>query len=371
MDLPPFLLDQWLAAHEFATPPIRYNLASSTGPSWTFAEVMALGGASLDRLADVRLSYGPPQGTPALREQIARFYDVDPDWVVVTTGASEALLALYCSVAEPGASLTLPSPVFAAMDAVARGWGLRIDTYSLDRENAFVQTAQGVLAAVNHSTRLVLVNTPHNPTGAVMNRSETEQLAAALAERRIPLLVDEVYHPLYFGDAVPSAAKVPNTIVISDFSKALSIPGLRIGWIIDRDATRRERLINLRSYFTVSGSPLTEALAVHALAHRKQIFERLEHVARANLRVVEQFMQQHREHFGWVAPRGGTVAFPWRLDGKSSRAMCEALARSGVLMAPGDCFDKPEHFRIGFAAAQPEGVARALDIATHLLQQSP
>ena len=61
---------------------------------------------------------------------------------------------------------------------------------------------------------------------------------------------------------------MPNTIVVGDLSKALSLPGLRIGWLIDRDARRRERLIDLRSYFTISGSPLTEAIAAHALANR-------------------------------------------------------------------------------------------------------
>src|SRR6202035_4706287 len=101
MQLLPFLLDQWLAAHEFATPPIRYNLASSTGPAWTFGELMALGNGDIrERLDDIGVSYVPPEGTKALRRAIAEAHDVDPDWVVVTTGASEALSILYCYAAE-------------------------------------------------------------------------------------------------------------------------------------------------------------------------------------------------------------------------------------------------------------------------------
>jgi aspartate/methionine/tyrosine aminotransferase len=180
------------------------------------------------------------------------------------------------------------------------------------------------------------------------------------------LVVDEVYHPLYFGAPVPSVAKISNTIAVSDFSKALSLSGLRIGWLIDRDARRRERLINLRSYFTVSGSPITEAIAAHALAHRRVILARLEGVTRTNLAWLDEFMKAHRSTLGWVRPCGGTVAFPWRLDGLDSRAMCEALARNGVLFAPGDCFGAAAHFRVGFGA-QAIGFQEALDIAAAVL----
>ncbi len=96
MKVPPFKLDAWLAAHEFASPPIRYNLASSTGPIWTLAELMALGGGSEAALADVKLSYAPPQGSKLLRQRIASLHGVDPDHVLVMTGASEALIALTC-----------------------------------------------------------------------------------------------------------------------------------------------------------------------------------------------------------------------------------------------------------------------------------
>ena len=195
---------------------------------------------------------------------------------------------------------------------------------------------------------------------------ELAALSASLSERSIPLVVDEVYHPLFFGTPARSAAALANTIVVGDFSKALSLSGLRIGWLIDRDARRRDQLINLRSYFTVSGSPITEGLAVHVLAHRRAILARLEGVARANLKCLENFMARHATTLGWARPAGGTVAFPWRLDGADTRPMCEALARDGVLVAPGDCFDAPAHLRVGFGALG-SGIEEALDIASQVL----
>lgn len=95
MELAPFLLDQWLAECAFRTPPVRYDLGSSTGPLWTLAELQRLPNGSLD-LDSIALGYAPPDGALALREAIAAFHGVDPDWVVVTTGASEALSILFC-----------------------------------------------------------------------------------------------------------------------------------------------------------------------------------------------------------------------------------------------------------------------------------
>ncbi|HET9447525.1 MAG TPA: pyridoxal phosphate-dependent aminotransferase, partial [Steroidobacteraceae bacterium] len=295
-------------------------------------------------------------------------HDVDPDWVVITTGASEALSALYCLASEPGASVTLPFPSFPAMPVMARAWGLNVSTYSLDRADGFKQSAERVLAAVRESTRLVLVNTPHNPTGSVMPQTELARLAANLEQRLVPLVVDEVYHPLYHGAAVTaSAAELSNTIVVGDLSKALSLPGLRVGWLIDRDARRRERLIDLRSYFTISGSPLTEAIAAHALANRDEILGRLRAVTTANLAALKDFMSANEDTLGWVAPAGGTTVFPWLRDGSDARDLCVALANAGVLFAPGYCFDAPEHFRLGFGT-QSDGFAQALTIVSDTLR---
>jgi len=369
MKVPPFKLDAWLAAHEFATPPIRYNLASSTGPLWTLGELMALGDAGLGSLEDLKLSYAPPEGGKLLRQRIAALHGVDPDHVRVMTGASEALIALTCHFAEPGASIVLPRPAYPALPVLARAWGMQVREYELRPQYGFAQTAEGVLAAVDASTRVVFVNTPHNPTGAIMPANEQRKLAEVLAARGIALIVDEVYHPLYFDAAVPSAATLPNAIVLGDFAKALSIPGLRIGWVIDADAQRRQALLDLRSYFTISCSPLSEAIGAHVLGHSAAVLGRLQTVSRANLERLTKFMHEHRAALGWTPPAGGTTCFPWLRDGRDARPLCERLAKDGVLVAPGDCFDMPAHFRMGVGALT-SGYQDALDIFRAVLAES-
>lgn len=360
MELPPFLLDQWLARYEFRTPPVRYNLAASTGPRWTIGELRELPNGSLE-LTDLPIAYAPPDGARALREAIARLYDVNPDCVVVTTGASEALSLLFCLSARNGADVVLPGHSYPAFAAVAGAWGLHANPYPLRREDGFRPTVEQIVAACGLETALALVHTPHNPTGAVCPRSDIAQLAATLAERGVPLVVEEVFHPLYHGDGQRSAAGIDNVIVIGDMSKALSLPGLRVGWIIDANAERRERILDARSYFTVSGSPITEAIAAHALGNADAVLARLASVASFNLSILDSLMADVADVLSWVRPQGATTAFPWFADGRDSRPFCERLAEAGVLVVPGDCFGAPEHMRIGFGV-QSTGFDAAANI---------
>lgn len=353
MDLPVFALDRWLASYDFASPPIALNLASSTGPRWSVEDLARLGNAPL-ALGDVVLAYAPPQGTKALREAVAAFHNVDPDWVVMTTGASEALSILFCIASRPGANIVVPDPAYPAYVALAQTSGLTTRPYALWNGEGFIQNPDTILAAINSDTVAVVLNTPHNPTGIVIERDAIEKLAKMLADRSIMLLVDEVYHPLYFGASQQSAAGIPNVVVMSDLSKAMSLPGLRTGWVIDANPHRREKIINGRSYFTISGSPLIERLATHALIHRQVILSRLHRVAETNLRLLSALVEGSAGRLAWTRPQGGTTCFPWFTDGRDSRPFCQALADAGVLLAPGDCFGFPSHLRIGFAQETDE-----------------
>src|SRR5215467_13268772 len=113
MKLNPFLLDQWLNKYQFADPPVRYDLAASTGPTWTLKELTALfDDAERERLNDFALVYTPSAGTRELRAEVAAMQGVDPSEIQVTTGAAEALLVLFFLAAEPDANVILPFPSF-------------------------------------------------------------------------------------------------------------------------------------------------------------------------------------------------------------------------------------------------------------------
>jgi aspartate/methionine/tyrosine aminotransferase len=369
MQLTPFLLDQWLEQKFTAQPPIEFDLGSSTGPNWTLRELLKLAGEnSIEHLLDTRLVYTTAAGTDELRSAIAGLQGVDPSHVQVVTGAAEALWLLLFDAAEAGANVVLPNPAFPTNTALAESLGIEVRQYGLRADNAFAIDPDEVRRLVDGHTRFVLVNSPHNPTGAVLSDTEMESLHDFCAERGVQFVSDEVYHPIYHGQEMRSAARLANATVLGDFSKALCLSGLRVGWMIERDPKRRARYINARSYFTVSNTVLGERLAVLALEHREAVYGRARSIAQTNLSLLDQFFDEFRTVLKWVRPSGGMTAFPWLADGGDAREFCQRLLSHGVMLAPGDCFGMPSHFRLGFAASGesfPRGIARLAEILRH------
>jgi len=362
MELSPFLLDTWLEQKFSADPPVEFDLGASTGPGWTLRELLALAGPeAMESLLDTRLFYTSASGSKDLREALAGMYGVAPEDIQVCTGSAEALWLLFFHAAEAGANVVLPNPGFPTNTALADGFGIETRLYTLRREEGFRIDLDQIRGLVDDRTAFVLVNTPHNPTGAILTDGEMEELHAFCAARGVQLVSDEVYHPIYHGTPAASAARLPHATVLGDFSKALCLSGLRVGWIVERDPARRRRYLNARSYFTASNTALGERLAVLAVQHRDAIYGRALRVAQANLRLLDDFFGEFGDVLRWVRPRGGMIAFPWMADGSDGREFCRRMMQSGVMLAPGDCFGMPDHFRLGFAASGenfPEALRR-------------
>jgi aspartate/methionine/tyrosine aminotransferase len=349
MRLKPFLLDDWLDTYEHG---IEFNLASSTGPSWTVNELLDLGGdQARERYMDHRVVYSRPAGADTLRAAIAEMQGVDVDCVQVVTGASEALTILMWLAAEPGANVVLPLPGFTTFSALPESLGVETRFYRLRRENDFHIDVDEITRLADSRTRLILVNSPHNPTGATMSDSDMEALHEFTSRRGIQFVSDEVYHPIYHGRYTQSAARLPHATVINDLSKAFPLAGTRTGWMIERDAERRKQYWTARAYFSICNNTAGEILAEIAIRHHAFVLERTQDAASRNLEQLDRFMAAHSDVLGWSRPQGGLTGFPWLVSGEDARPFCQAAAERGILFAPGDCFDMPSHFRVGVAAA--------------------
>jgi aspartate/methionine/tyrosine aminotransferase len=348
MQLKPFLLDIWLDAYEHD---IEFNLAASTGPTWTVRDLLALAGEEERlRFLNHTVVYSRPAGADSLRAAIAEMQGVGMDAVQVVTGASEALLILMWLAAEPGANVVLPLPGFPTFSALPESLGLETRFYGVRRENGFRIDVDEIRKLADRNTKLILVNSPHNPTGATVSDEEMEALHDFTSARSIQLVSDEVYHPIYHGRATQSAARLPQATVIHDFSKAFPLSGVRTGWMIEHDPKRRQQYWNARAYFSISNNTSGEILAEIAVRKRDVVLRKTQEAATRNLEVLDGFMAEHREVLGWIRPQGGMTAFPWLVDHANAREFCKAAVEQGILLAPGDCFGVPSHFRIGFAA---------------------
>lgn len=356
MKLAPFLLDEWLGQKDAPDSRIEFDLGSSTGPIWTLRELLALSGPSStelerERLLDSKLFYTTAAGSLSLREEIAALEGVDPEEVQVVTGAAEALLILFFLAAGTEANVVLPNLGFPTNTAVAEAFGIEIRSYELRAQNGFRTNLDEIARLLDSNTRFLLVNSPHNPTGAVLADAEIEKLHDFCVDRGVQFVCDQVYHPIYHGGETRSAARLPHATVLGDFSKALCLSGLRVGWMIERNPRLRKLYRNARSHFTVSNTALGEQLAALALRHSNTIYARTRKVSQKNLALLDGFMSEHQDLLDWVRPGGGMTAFPWLRDRADSREFCCKLAARGVLIVPGDCFGMRSHFRVGFGAS--------------------
>ena len=242
-------------------------------PSVVAAAVAALeGGAN---------QYSPGIGVPALRQAIARHQqrhyglELDPDTeVVVTTGCTEAIAAALLGLVDPGDEVVVLEPYYdsyVAMltmcGAVRRPVTLRAPHFRLDPDE--------LRAAVTPRTRLVLLNSPHNPTGTVLTREELQAVADVAIEHDLVVVTDEVYEHLVFDDALSAEGHVPiatlpgmreRTLTLSSAGKSYSFTGWKVGWATG-PAHLVQAVMAAKTWLTfTSGAPLQPAVA-HALDH--------------------------------------------------------------------------------------------------------
>ena len=320
MQLKPFLLDDWLDQHEHN---IEFDLAASTGPRWTLNDILALADdETRHHFLNHNLVYSRVAGADSLREAIAEMQRVPTNSVQVVTGAAEALLAVMWVAAEPGANVVLPLPGFAPFSAIPESLGLETRFYRLRRENGFRIDPDEIRRLADSQTKLILVNSPHHPTGSTVADEEIGSLHDFAAERGIQLVCDEVYHPIYHGRQMKSAARLPHATVVGDLSKAFSLPGTRTGWIIEHDSKRRQQYWTARAYFTITNSTTGEILSEIAIRKRDVVLRKTQEVATRNLKLIEDFMAEYSDVLGWIAPHGGMTAFPWLVSGENARPFC-------------------------------------------------
>jgi aspartate/methionine/tyrosine aminotransferase len=365
MKLVPFLLEQWLGKYRDS---VEHHLGMSTGPKWTLPELRALM-TDAERAAfdQAELTYTPGHGREPLRAALASLYGAHAEDVLVFTGGAEALLALFFVASEPGANVVVPSPSFAPFVQLPESLGLETRRYVLRQEQGFAVDVDEVIRLVDGHTTLILLNSPHNPSGALIPEDAIRALDEFAARRGIALVVDEVYHPIYHGTTARSAGEYSRATVLGDFSKSFSLPGLRIGWLLERDAKRRAELANAHEHFVVSSSMLSELLAEVATRNRAKIWDRARSVSARNLALLDEWCADHEERIEWLRPRGAMTAFPRVRGVDDARPFCVAAAKRGVLVAPGDCFGAPQHFRIGFGLEMPR-YAAALDLLGETLR---
>jgi aspartate/methionine/tyrosine aminotransferase len=361
MRLNAFELERYFARHEFN---VGYTMCSSDCESWSVEELLALEPGADEALRRHWLGYTESAGAPALRAAISGMYSgVEPGEILVHAGAEEAIFLFMHAALGPGDHAIVHWPCYQSLLDVARSTGCEVSRWEARAADGWTLDLREVRSLLRPSTRVIVVNTPHNPTGFLMARRDFEELIALADERGIVVFSDEVYRELEHdaADRLPAACDLSaRAVSIGVMSKAYGLAGLRIGWAATRNAAVRERMAALKDYTTICCSAPSEFLAELALRHRRQLVERNLGIIGRNLALLDEFFARQERRFDWVRPHAGPIAFP-RLAGAEVGAFCDAVReRAGVLLLPGTLYGHPgNHFRIGFARRSlPQALAR-------------
>ena len=364
MRIADFELERYFARWEFS---VEHLLCASDIEGYPMAELLALADDDTRGLWEgLRLGYTESPGHPLLRAAIASLYErVEPDDVLVFSGAEEAIFCLVNVLLEPGDHAIVTWPGYQSLYEVARAAGAEVTLHELREADGWALDMERIRAAIRPTTRLVVVNAPHNPTGMIPSQAEWRDLAELCATTGVHLLVDELYRFLELdpADRLPAGADVLlRGVSLGATSKSFAMAGLRIGWLVTRDRDVLGRAAAFKDYTTICSSAPSEILAIMALRARDVVLARSMSIIEANLPLVDGFFARHPDVLSWVRPRAAPIGFP-RLNAPGFSVddfAAELVETEGVLLLPGSRFGHPgDHFRIGFGRTDlPEALER-------------
>ena len=354
MKIRPFAVEEWMNAYETGA---RWNIAETCVDSISVDELFRLCGedsiAFWKRFSARRLTYGDIEGAPAFREGICRLYKtLKPEEVVTTHGAAGANHHVFYSLVEPGDRVISIMPTYQQLYSIPESYGAEVKLLNLTPENGYLPALEQLRELAAPGTKLICVNNPNNPTGALMSTELLREIVEIARSVDAYVLCDEVYRHLTQEDVWCESIVdlYEKGISVSSMSKVFSLAGLRLGWIATHDEALRKALLSHRDYNHISCGMFDEALAAVALQHSDRILERNRGIVRENLAVLDAWVQSEpRIHY--QKPLAGTTALVYYDYAPDSYAFCTRMYHeTGAFVTPGDCFEQPKSMRIGYAS---------------------
>ncbi len=318
----------------------------------SIADLLAWEEGAAEEFQQVWLGYTESQGSPALRKEIAKIYEsIQPEEILVHTGAEEAIFLFMHAMLGEDDHVIFHTPTYQSLGEVAKSIGCDLSPWVAREENNWALDLDELRGLIRPNTKIIIVNTPHNPTGYLMSGGDFAALNRFVQEHDLLLFFDEVYRESEYDPTtrLPSACDLgEHAISLGVTSKTYGLPGLRIGWVATKNKKVYDGMAGLKDYTTICNSAPSEFLAEVGMRNRQKLSERNLDIIKHNLRVMDDFMTRHTDLFSWVRPRAGSMGFPRWLNGNIEE-FCDRLVReAGVLLLPGSMYDDTsDHFRLG------------------------
>lgn len=316
--------------------------------------------------------YTPPSGIPELRQTIARLYSekhglpTKPDQVVVSNGAKQSIHNALMALCGPGDEVIIPAPYWVSYSDLVKLTGAKPVIIETTEAEGFKLSPERFLSAVNDRTKLLMINSPSNPTGVVYTREELETLADAVLKTDAGVISDEIYEQLLYGDAQATCfatlrpGLAERVVTISGVSKTYAMTGWRIGWSVAPSVVSKF-MTDLQSQETSNPCSVSQYAAVEAISGpQDSVKMMLGEFTRRRAYVLERI--KGLPDVGCVAPGGAFYAFMnvsrhfgRTLGGRkvedSTEFCLTALASAHVALVMGSAFGTEGYARLSFATS--------------------
>ncbi|KAI2467579.1 PLP-dependent transferase [Annulohypoxylon bovei var. microspora] len=329
--LPAFEVEQWMDKYE-NTPGVL-NIAETCCSSISIDRLVQFNSSQetdARQLIDFSkpMTYGPILGSDELRQNVAAIYNEDesktntqtppllPENIIVTQGAIAANHLVFYSLVGPGDHVISVFPTYQQLYTIPESLGAEVSLWKLKAENGYVPDVAELETLIKSNTKMIVINNPNNPTGVTIPKEVLSEIIDIARKHDIIVFSDEVYRPLFHTiepDSIPLSAismGYRKTVATSSMSKAWALAGIRVGWVASRDTSIIEAIASARDYTTISVSQLDDQVARYALSAsvRPQLIARNISLAKRNLKILDQFIQDHSTVCSWVKPTAGTTA---------------------------------------------------------------
>lgn len=351
MTIPPFKLERYYALYEFKA---SIMLSSSDCESLSMTEVLDMASPrNLDIWKNLRLGYTETQGSPMLREEIARKYrNIHPENIMVAAPEELIFIAMQ-TLLQAGDHIVAVAPAYQSLYEIAASNGCSLSFWRLKpTRTGWTADPDELETLITPHTRMLVMNFPNNPTGYLPTREQFDAILKIVQKHGILLFTDEMYRLLEYDPADQLLAVCDvyeKGISLAGLSKSMALPGLRIGWLATQYTELMEHWLAYKDYTTICNSAPSEILALIALQNQASIVKHNLEIIRSNIQGAADVFTRYRHLINWLPPRAGSIAFPQWKGKMSVEELCQQmLERYSVMLAPGSLFDHTgNHFRLG------------------------
>lgn len=355
---------------------LEYNIAESTNRDLLLSDIWD--DDFEQALKSTKLEYGTSQGNPLLRTLIAEKLSVDRENVLVTNGSAFAIYLAILSLCSQGDEVLTVIPNFPPTIDLIEGLGFRKKLLRLEFHQQYQLDIDKLFEKITSETRLIILVSPLNPTGTIIEQSIIKQVAERLADE-FPdsyLLIDETYREAtYYGrEPISSSADLlENVITISSLSKCHGTPGIRIGWLYNSDRKLIQAMSFAKMNTVISNSVIDEVVAIQVLKKEKEIFSVRKMHALKGFQVTKAWVNENTRYINWIEPRAGALCCI-QLDRKifSDDKIDEfylLAEKENIHLANGEWFGETKrHFRLGFGYMEIDKLRHTLKLLTRIIR---